>query len=150
MKNFYLILLCTFLLGLSSNSEGAADKAPNIKIENAYIFKPIEGSNTTAGYGRLINLSDEAVELKIVSAEVFKAVELHKTFEKEGRMSMEEVESLNIPAKGSVELKPGGAHIMLFDANRDLKEGESVWVRFEAGTSQMNTAFKIVSRGTQN
>ena len=36
------------------------------------------------------------------------------------------VENIEIPENGSVSLKPGGLHIMLFDLKSRLKEGESI------------------------
>ena len=39
-------------------------------------------------------------------------------------MGMRKIDSLEIPAGGSVELKPGGYHIMLIDLTRELKAGD--------------------------
>ena len=41
-------------------------------------------------------------------------------------MGMRKIDSLEIPAGGTVELKPGGYHIMLIDLNRELVAGEKV------------------------
>ena len=41
-------------------------------------------------------------------------------------MGMRPIERLEIPAGGTVELKPGGYHIMLIELNRELKVGEQV------------------------
>jgi copper(I)-binding protein len=41
-------------------------------------------------------------------------------------MGMRKIDSLAIPAGGTVELKPGGYHIMLIDLNRELVAGEKV------------------------
>jgi copper(I)-binding protein len=42
------------------------------------------------------------------------------------RVEMREVKSFEVPAGGSFELKPGGAHLMLLDLKRPLKKGEKV------------------------
>lgn len=42
-----------------------------------------------------------------------------------GAMKMQPVDKVVIPAKGSVELKPGGYHIMLLDLAKPLVKGES-------------------------
>jgi copper(I)-binding protein len=39
---------------------------------------------------------------------------------------MREVKGYEIPANGSFELKPGGAHLMLVDIKQPLKEGDRV------------------------
>jgi copper(I)-binding protein len=41
-------------------------------------------------------------------------------------MKMREVKGFDIPAKGSFELKPGGAHLMLMDLKRPIKKGDKV------------------------
>jgi copper(I)-binding protein len=43
-----------------------------------------------------------------------------------GMMQMREVDAIEVPAGGSVELKPGGYHIMLLELAEPLVEGESV------------------------
>jgi copper(I)-binding protein len=53
-------------------------------------------------------------------------VELHETRIEQGVAKMRRVQSLDIPAGGSAELKPGGYHVMLMDLKRELKEGDTV------------------------
>ncbi len=69
-------------------------------------------------------------------------VELH-THVKEGDvMKMRQVDQISIPASGTVELKPGGLHIMLFDLQQDFIEGKSieVTINFANGDQQTFTA----------
>ncbi|MFN8040609.1 MAG: copper chaperone PCu(A)C [Acidimicrobiales bacterium] len=55
-----------------------------------------------------------------------------------GAMGMQEVSSIEIPAGGSVQLKPGGYHIMLMELAAPLKKGETVAITltFEKGGNQ--------------
>jgi len=59
-----------------------------------------------------------------------------------GMMSMQEVESVAIPAGETVALEPGGYHIMLLGLTEDLVVGDTVEVElsFESGASQRVTA----------
>ena len=41
-------------------------------------------------------------------------------------MGMQKMDRLEIPAGGSVELKPGSYHIMLIDLTRELQAGEKI------------------------
>jgi hypothetical protein len=41
-------------------------------------------------------------------------------------MKMREVKGFDVPAGGTFELKPGGAHLMLMDLKRPFKKGEKV------------------------
>ena len=41
-------------------------------------------------------------------------------------MRMREVNAFDVPAGGMFELKPGGAHLMLVDLKRPLKQGDKL------------------------
>ncbi len=41
-------------------------------------------------------------------------------------MKMRKIEALKVPARGTVELKPGGLHLMLIDLVKPLEEGEEL------------------------
>jgi len=43
-----------------------------------------------------------------------------------GMMGMQPIARLEIPAGGTVELKPGSYHIMLIDLNQELKPGDEI------------------------
>ena len=44
----------------------------------------------------------------------------------EGMMTMQEVESVPVPAGGTVTFKPGGYHVMLIDLVAPLEVGQTV------------------------
>lgn len=56
-----------------------------------------------------------------------------------GAMKMQPVDKIVVPAKGSVELKPGGYHIMLMKLAKPLVKGETfdVTLTFASGTTQV-------------
>lgn len=57
-----------------------------------------------------------------------------------GMMQMRPVERIEVPAGQTVELKPGGLHIMLLDVKRTLEPGETIEVTLEfekAGTQSV-------------
>ena len=43
-----------------------------------------------------------------------------------GMMEMREVEEIAVPAGSTVELEPGGFHVMLLDVQRELTPGETI------------------------
>jgi copper(I)-binding protein len=53
-------------------------------------------------------------------------VELHVHVHEGGVMKMREVPGYDVPAQGSFELKPGGAHLMFMSIRQPFKEGEKV------------------------
>ena len=146
MKMLFGSILVISFLSLSSAMSFAKDISPTIDITDAKIFAPMKGSNTTAGYGTIKNLSSNEVMVKVIEASPFKAVETHETKEKAGKMGMEKVASFKIPAKGILELKPGGNHIMLFDATREIKAGEELTIGFDVDGKRTNMKFKVESR----
>jgi copper(I)-binding protein len=74
-------------------------------------------------------------------------VETHVTMKDGDIMRMREVKGYEIPAKGSFELKPGGAHLMLVDIKKPFKDGDRipVMLRFEKA-GDVKTDF-VVSSG---
>jgi copper(I)-binding protein len=79
------------------------------------------------------NRSSSTDRLVAAEAEVAEAVELHRTRTEGGMHRMEKVESIEIPGRAKVELKPGGYHIMLIRLTRPLRVGDRfpLKMRFE-------------------
>lgn len=71
---------------------------------------------TSAGGGKLVS----------ASSPVASVVEIHEMVMDGNVMKMRAVAGLELPAGKTVELKPGGYHVMLMDLKRPLREGESV------------------------
>jgi copper(I)-binding protein len=70
--------------------------------------------------------SAKAVKLVAVKTPVAGRVELHQMAMEGQTMRMRAVESIELPAGQTVNLASGGYHVMLFDLQRQLKEGEQV------------------------
>ncbi len=64
------------------------------------------------------------------------------TTEGTGMMTMKPVDSIPIPAGGTVTLEPGGYHVMVFGLQEDLVVGDSlkVTLNFESGATKTVTA----------
>ncbi len=81
----------------------------------------------TAAYLTLRSHGGEADRLVDAATEVASAVELHRTEVVDGVMRMRQVEDGVPIAPGStVELRPGGLHIMLMGVSRTLAPGDRV------------------------
>jgi periplasmic copper chaperone A len=83
------------------------------------------GAKVGAGFMQLRN-AGAADRVVGASSPVAGRVEMHITVRDGDVMRMREVKSFEVPAGGSFELKPGGAHLMLMDLKRPLKKGEKV------------------------
>ena len=76
--------------------------------------------------GIFLTLTDHgtADRLVSVSTPVAETAELHETIDDHGIMRMRGAPGLALPPNGTVTLKPGGLHIMLFGLKRALARGE--------------------------
>lgn len=92
----------------------------------------------SAVYMKLVNRGAQADRLISAKADVCTTVELHETVMQGDVMQMRPVANgIEVPANGSVELKPGGLHVMLIGLTKDLNPGDKfpVTLQFEkAGT----------------
>lgn len=70
--------------------------------------------------------SPDAAKLVAGSTPAAGRVEIHEMRMDGSVMKMREIPGLELPAGQTVELKPGGYHLMLMDLKRPLKEGETV------------------------
>ncbi|MBL0143790.1 MAG: copper chaperone PCu(A)C [Betaproteobacteria bacterium] len=82
-------------------------------------------SQKAAGVFMKIKSREEA-KLVGVASPAAKIVELHEMTMKGGVMEMRAVEALPLPAGKTVELEPGGYHVMLFDLAKPLSKGDEV------------------------
>jgi len=89
------------------------------------------GAKVGVGFMQLRNADRTADRVIGASSPVAGRVEMHVTIREGDVMRMRQVESFEIPAGGSFELKPGGAHLMLMGLTQPLKEGESVPLTLE-------------------
>ena len=70
-----------------------------------------------------MNHGDKSDKLIGAKSTVAKMVEVHTHVHKDGVMSMQKVDSLEIPAGETVLFKPGGLHLMLMGLQQEMKEG---------------------------
>jgi copper(I)-binding protein len=101
-----------------------------IQIERPWSRATAPGAKVAGGY-LLIRNQGAADRLVGASSPAAGRVELHVHINDNGVMKMREVPGYDVPAKGSFELKPGGAHLMFVDLKRPLKEGDKVLVKLK-------------------
>ncbi|MFN3929777.1 MAG: copper chaperone PCu(A)C [Thermoflexus sp.] len=91
------------------------------------------GESTSAVYFVVVNNGDQPDALVGAASDVAEKVELHETVMEGNVAKMRPVPRVEIPAKGRVEFRPRGLHIMLIGLKQDLKVGDTftVTLRFE-------------------
>jgi hypothetical protein len=109
-------------------------------VHDAWARPTVQGQTVGGGYFR-IDGGPTADRLLAVSADIAQSVELH-TMRMDGDvMRMRQLDSVDVPAKQSVEFKPGGMHVMLIGLKTPLKVGNNfpMTLRFEkAGSVSVN------------
>ncbi len=103
----------------------ASTAAAPLNFENAWVKAAEKGM--TAAFGTLVNTTDADVTVVSAATPVSPMVELHEVTGSGGQTQMKEKEDgFVIPARGELELKPGGYHIMLMGLKQKLEPGGEV------------------------
>jgi copper(I)-binding protein len=125
----------------------SAPALAQLQIEKPWARATVPGAKVGGGYMTIRN-AGAADKLVSASSPVAARVELHVHINDNGVMKMREVPGYDVPAKGSFELKPGGAHLMFMDLKRPLKEGEKlpVKLKFEKA-GEVNAEFQVGGLG---
>ncbi|HAQ85390.1 MAG TPA: copper chaperone PCu(A)C [Pseudomonas sp.] len=79
---------------------------------------------TGAVYFTLQNPGDAPDRLLGVHTPRAKKAELHTHVHEGDMMRMKQIDSIEVPAGGQVEFKPGSSHVMLFELSAPLAAGE--------------------------
>jgi len=115
---FSRTLTLTALLFASTTVAAAA--ASELSVSDAYVREPVPGRAMSAAFLEITNQSEQVRELTSVTADWAGTIEIHTHLHENGMMKMRQLPSLELPAKQSVTLKPGGLHLMLFNLNLPL------------------------------
>ncbi|BAJ62902.1 copper chaperone PCu(A)C [Anaerolinea thermophila] len=103
-----------------------ASRQSNLTIQDPWARLGVAGGNS-AIYLKIENATKEDDALISASCDAAMMTELHMTqMMDDGTMKMEPQEKISIPAGQTVELKPGGLHIMLMNLKKDLKTGDTL------------------------
>ena len=118
-----------------------------VKIEDAWVRGTVAQQKATGAFMRLTASRD--TRLVAVSSPVAGVVELHEMNMDNGVMKMRAIAGLSLPAGKTVELKPGGYHVMLLDLKAPVIAEQQVPLTlvFEAqGGQREQVEFKAPAR----
>jgi periplasmic copper chaperone A len=120
-KNITLLILAFFNILFFSFVSNACD---DINVHNAWAKPTLGNSKIGAVYLYIINKGDKTKYLESAETDKSQITEIHKTVSEKGVSTMIKVDKLAIPEKSTIEMKPGGLHIMLMKLNEALKTGD--------------------------
>ena len=125
-----LIALC-MLVSFSS-----VQASEILEIDDAWVAEAPPVAPVMGGYMKIVNETDKSVSITSASCPDFEKVEIHEMSMSGGMMKMREIEKLDVPAHGKVELKPGGYHLMLIKPKQAFKKGDTLTVTLHTADGQ--------------
>ena len=101
-----------------------ASTPPAVSIDGAWARATVPGQTGSAAYFTIRNAGGEDKLLSVTSPVA--DASLHSTSMDNGMMRMRPLEGLDVPKNGTVELKPGGTHVMLMGLKQPLQAGSAL------------------------
>lgn len=127
-------------------STDSASSTSGLVISNAWV-KATTGT-MTGMFGTLTNTTDHPVTVVKATSPGARMAQLHITVKDAGgAMVMKQThDGFTVPAKGSVELKPGGNHVMLMELRQPVLSGTSTEVTL---TTDSGATLRISAPGRE-
>jgi copper(I)-binding protein len=122
--------LLALLAGLALAAGAHAGAADHVRATHAWI-RVLPGSLPAGGYVTLENRGDQPVALAGARSPAYAHVMLHHSSTQGGMSRMAMVDSLPIPAHGTVVLSPGGYHLMLMQPVAAVQPGSAVELQLQ-------------------
>jgi periplasmic copper chaperone A len=154
LRTTFLCAAATALLvgGAFGEQASRSYQLGSLVIEAPWIRATPGGAQVAAGYLKITNTGQTADRLIGGSLPVAKDVEVHEMTMNDGVMKMRRLaKGLEIGAGKTVELKPGGYHLMFTDLHEGLKEGQTIkgTLKFENAGS-VEVEFSVAPIGAQS
>lgn len=118
--------------GGHAHHHGAAAPAAGVSVEGGYARAMLPGAQVGGGYLTVSNGGATADRLVSASSPRAGAVSIHESSMEGGVMRMRMAQDgLMVPAGGTLQLDPAGAHLMFEGVAQPFREGESVPVTLQ-------------------
>lgn len=137
-RRFLLPALTAIVLTLAaaiSLARGAEVVAGDLAVVAAWARATPPAAELGAIYVSIENRGNAEDRLMGASSPAARSTTLHESVEENGVALMRPLRAAAIPVGGVLEMKPGGAHIMLMGLLAPLKEGESVSLTLDFETA---------------
>lgn len=95
-----------------------------LKVTDAWVRGTVAQQKSSGAFMSLT--ATEPLRLVEARSPVAALVEIHEMTMTDNVMRMRAVSGVDLPAGKTVDLSPGGFHVMLMDLRQQLKEGDSV------------------------
>ena len=95
----------------------ACQPAEPVTVADAVFQPPLGSSGIGAAYFSITSVA--ADRIVSVSSSEADSIEIHASVTKDGRASMQRLETVELPAGKKVEFAPGGMHLMVFSPHQE-------------------------------
>ena len=112
------------IVALIASTAFASTAFGQTTVTNPWIRATVPQQTASGAFLQL--RSPDNARLVAVNSPLAASVQLHKMEMNGGRMTMREVDAIELPAGSMVNLASGGYHVMLSGLKRQLKEGDVV------------------------
>ncbi|MFN7121454.1 MAG: copper chaperone PCu(A)C [Hydrogenophaga sp.] len=109
---------------LSLTASAWAQAPAKVEVKDAWVRATVAQQTSTGAFMQLTAQADTRVMQ--VSSPIAGVVEIHEMAMDKDVMKMRAVPALPLPAGKTVELKPGGYHVMMMDLKGPVKAGDVV------------------------
>lgn len=100
--------------------------ASSLLVHDAWVRETLAAGGSSAAYVTIDNPTAQPVTLTGITVSGAGRAQIHEMSGPATAATMRRVESIIIPAHGSLALAPGGTHVMLFDVTPLYTPGQSV------------------------
>ena len=116
------------LMAVATFTNPLQAQGAKVTAKDAWVREATGARKVTGAFLVLENMGTALRSVVSGTADVAEKLELHEMVRDGTMMKMSPVKSIEIPAGGKTELKPGGLHLMLFGLKRPLAAGDSIHV----------------------
>jgi copper(I)-binding protein len=126
MNRFLSLITAAATAAVLASGASAGDvKAGEITVEGPWARASAGPVRNGVAFMTLSNAGTTDDKLIAAATDVSKKAELHTHIKEGDIMRMRPVDTIDVPAGGVTQLKPGGFHVMLMGLKAPLKEGET-------------------------
>lgn len=111
-----LFILCAGLLAAAAHAQ--------VVVKGAWVRATVPAQKATGAFMQLQAVADS--KLIAASSPLARVVEVHEMAMEHDIMRMRQMPYLALPAGKTVELSPGGYHLMLLDLKHQAREGDRI------------------------
>ena len=97
-----------------------------VEVSDAYAHPPIGAGKVAVAFMTISNHSESDYQLMGATSEAFERIELHTHVRDGDIIKMRKIDVIDLPAGKAVQLQSGGLHLMLFDAQGEMADGDMV------------------------